>query len=248
MRTFGIIGFPLSHSFSQKYFTEKFAAEGITDAVFNAYPMEHIAQLTQLLESEQTLEGFCITIPHKRNVLPWLSHVSPAAEQMNACNCVRVKGGRLFGYNTDCTGFQRSFTPQLQSHHTQALILGTGGAAAAIEYTLKQLGMPYKYVSRTPHENYLTYDMLTADIMAAYLVIINCTPLGTYPDVETAPPIPYELVTPQHYLYDVVYNPPLTRFLQHGTEKGAVVKNGYDMLTIQAEENWKIWNDVVSGE
>lgn len=242
MRTFGIIGFPLSHSFSQKYFTEKFAAEGISDAVFQAYPMEQIEQLSQLLESETTLEGFCITIPHKRNVIPWLSHANPAVEQMNACNCVRIKNSRLFGYNTDYIGFQHSFTPQLQSHHNKALILGTGGAAAAIEYTLQQLGMPYTYVSRSKREGSLTYEALTPAIIAEYPVIINCTPLGTYPAVEGAPEIPYQYLTPAHYLYDVVYNPPLTRFLQLGSAQGAIVKNGYDMLTIQAEENWKIWN------
>lgn len=245
MRTFGIIGYPLSHSFSQKYFTEKFEKEGISDAVFKAFPIENISFLTQLLEEETTLEGFCITIPHKRNVIAWLSETSEAVQQMNACNCVRIKEGRLIGYNTDYIGFQRSFTPQLQPHHNKALVLGTGGAAAAIEYTLKQLGIAYRYVSRNKREDGFTYNELDAAILAEYPIIINCTPLGTYPAVTEAPAIPYQYLTPAHYLYDVVYNPPVTRFLQLGAEKGATTKNGYDMLIIQAEENWKIWNDAI---
>ena len=245
MRSFGIIGYPLGHSFSQRYFTEKFEREGIPDAVFKVFPLPDIAALPAMLNSEKELEGFCITIPHKKNIIAYLDDTSAAVRAMQACNCVRIKDGRLLGYNTDTIGFEQSFTPQLQPHHTQALILGTGGAAAAVEYALQKLGITYRFVSRKKLDGQFTYEELTEEVMNAYPVIINCTPLGTFPEVEEAPLIPYEYITARHYLYDLVYNPPATRFLREGNSRQAVTKNGYDMLTIQAEENWKIWNDAV---
>lgn len=243
MRSFGIIGYPLGHSFSQRYFTEKFAREGITDAVFKVFPIPDITALPAMLQAEKELEGFCITIPHKKSVIAYLDETSAAVRAMQACNCVRIRQGKLYGYNTDTIGFERSFTPQLQPHHTQALILGTGGAAAAVEYALQKLGIGYRFVSRKKLDGQFTYEELTEEVLASYPVIINCTPLGTYPNVEEAPPIPYQYINSRHYLYDLVYNPAVTRFLQEGVNRQALIKNGYDMLTIQAEENWKIWND-----
>jgi shikimate dehydrogenase len=242
MRTFGILGFPLTHSFSQGFFVEKFSREGITDAEFKVFSLPEINDLHQLLATEKTLEGFCITIPHKKNVLSFLDTRNEVVAAMGACNCVRIRDGKLHGYNTDVIGFETSFTAQLQPHHTQALILGTGGAAAAVEYILGKHGIAYRFVSRKKMAGHFTYEELTPEVMEAYPVIINCTPVGTFPNVTESPAIPYSLVTTRHYLYDLVYNPPLTKFLEQGQEQGAIVKNGHDMLVIQAEANWKIWN------
>ena len=245
MREYGLIGYPLSHSFSQKYFTEKFLKEGIDDAVFHAFSIPSITNLPTVLSNHPLLKGFCITIPYKKEVIPFLTEASAAVQKMGACNCVKIEGDRLIGYNTDVVGFENSFTQHLQKHHTKALILGTGGAAAAVEYSLQKLGIGYLFVSRTanPGENTLGYDDLTKDLMNDHTVIINCTPLGTYPKTDGAPAIPYEWITPRHYLFDLVYNPPLTKFLQLGQAQGATIQNGSEMLVIQAEENWKIWND-----
>ncbi|MFL9485404.1 shikimate dehydrogenase family protein [Chitinophagaceae bacterium LWZ2-11] len=242
MRTFGIIGYPLTHSFSQKYFMEKFEKEGINDAEFLQFSIEHIDGLKEVFATHPDLAGFAITIPHKKSVLNYLHESTDAVKQMGACNCVHIKDGKLYGYNTDVLGFELSFKPYLQPHHTKALILGTGGAAAAVEYTLQKLGIDYKFVSRNKTGNNFTYSELTEAVIDEYPVIINTTPLGTYPNVDDAPEIPFELLTPQHYLFDLVYNPFETKFLRSGKEYGATVKNGYDMLLLQAEENWKIWN------
>ena len=244
MREYGLIGYPLTHSFSQKYFTEKFLRGGIVDAVFHAFSIPTVTDVQTVLQNHPALKGFCITIPYKKAILPFLHDSSAAVQQMGACNCVKIEGRKLLGYNTDVVGFENSFIKKLQPNHTKALILGTGGAAAAVEYTLKKLGIGYLSVSRTANkaENIVGYDDLDAAVMQEYTIIINCTPLGTYPKTDDAPGIPYELVTPNHYLFDLVYNPPLTKFLQLGLAKGAAIQNGYEMLVIQAEENWKIWN------
>ncbi len=244
MHEYGLIGYPLSHSFSQKYFTEKFLKEGIGDAVFHAFSIPSITDLPTVLKKHPLLKGFCITIPYKKEVIPFLTETSAAVQKMGACNCVKIAGGGLIGYNTDVVGFENSFVQHLKKHHTQALILGTGGAAAAVEYTLQKLGIGYLFVSRTanPNENILGYGDLTKDLMNHYTIIINCTPLGTYPKVDGVPAIPYRSLTPRHYLFDLVYNPPLTKFLQLGQAQGATIQNGSEMLVIQAEENWKIWN------
>lgn len=242
MRTFGLLGFPLTHSFSKGYFDEKFKTENITDARFQLFSFPDVNDMKTVLEQDATMEGFCITIPHKKNIIPFLAQANEVVTAMGACNCVRIKDGLLYGYNTDVEGFEVSFTAQLQPHHTRALILGTGGAAAAVQYVLNKYNIPFRFVSRTPAPGQLTYTDLTAGVMQEYKIIINCTPLGTFPDITSAPEIPYGFITPEHYLYDLVYNPPLTRFLEQGQNQGAVTKNGYDMLTIQAEANWKIWN------
>jgi len=245
MRTFGIIGFPLSHSFSQHYFTQKFEQEGIADAVFKNYAIKDIDELENVLATEPMLQGLAVTIPYKKAVLPFLNTATEAVDQMGACNCIRIKDYRLIGHNTDVIGFEESFKPHLQPHHTKALVLGSGGAAAAVEYVLQKLNIGYLIVSRRalPEKNIIDYKAVNAALLEQYNVIINCTPLGTYPNTDDAPELPYHLLTSQHYLFDLVYNPPLTKFLALGQAQGATIQNGYDMLTIQAEHNWRIWNE-----
>jgi shikimate dehydrogenase len=246
IKEYGLIGYPLSHSFSQKYFTEKFEEEKI-DAVFHAFSIPSIDNLPELLKTYPLLQGFAITIPYKRAVIKFLDNASNAVQEMNACNCVRIKEDKLYGYNTDVTGFEKSFAKHLKPFQTNALVLGTGGASSAVEFVLEKLNIDYRFVSRTKDEakNILGYDDLNEAIISKYKIIINCTPLGTYPKVNEAPEIPYHLLTPQHYLFDLVYNPAKTKFLSFGEQHGATVENGYEMLVLQAEENWKIWNDLI---
>ncbi|MEP7318726.1 MAG: shikimate dehydrogenase [Panacibacter sp.] len=244
MCEYGLIGYPLSHSFSQKYFTEKFEKEGIADALFHAFSIPSIENLPQLLKDHPFLKGFCITIPYKRQVIQYLDEVSDAVKQMDACNCVKITNGKLYGFNTDVVGFERSFVKHLKPHHTKALILGTGGAASAVEFVLQKLHIEYNFVSRAKDisKNIFDYSEINETILSSYSIIINCTPLGTYPKTDDAPPIPYHLLTPLHYLFDLVYNPPKTKFLLLGEQQGATIENGYEMLVLQAEENWAIWN------
>ncbi len=242
MRLFGLIGFPLTHSFSKQYFDKKFSDEGIKDCAFENFPIKEIEEVKQLLDNEQ-LRGFAVTIPYKKKIIRFLDEGTDTVKQMVACNCVKLVSGKLKGYNTDVIGFDHSFKKLLQPHHRKALILGTGGAASAAEFVLHSLGIEYVAVSRTPGKKHsIAYSEITKEIIQEYNVIINCTPLGTYPKVEECPGIPYQFITPRHYLFDMVYNPEETVFLKKGKEQGAIIKNGYEMLTIQAEENWKIWN------
>ncbi|SEA15594.1 shikimate dehydrogenase [Arachidicoccus rhizosphaerae] len=242
MKKYGIIGRPLGHSFSKKYFEDKFAEEALSDCVFENHELETIDQVKTLI-SDPDLKGFCITIPYKRAIIPYLTEMSDAVRAMDACNCVQIKKGKLIGYNTDVIGFEQSFVPQLNKNDHYALILGTGGAASAVCYVLEKLGLAYKFVSRSPSNEQFSYEEIKSpELLKQYTVIINCSPVGTYPKEEQAPDIAYDLLTEQHYLYDLVYNPPLTRFLQNGQANGARIQNGYPMLAIQAEANWVNWN------
>ncbi len=234
MRQFGLIGYPLSHSFSKKYFTEKFSEEDINNCNYELYPISSIDQLPQLLTGVEGLEGINVTIPYKEEVLPFLHHQSEAVQEIGACNCIKIKDGELTGYNTD--------EPFLQPYHQQALVLGTGGAAKAVVWVLKQLAIGYKYVSRRKAEGVLSYDDLDETVMQQYQLVINTTPLGMQPNVHDKPSLPYQYITNHHLCYDLVYNPAKTAFLQLAEEQGATIKNGGDMLVIQAEESWKIWN------
>lgn len=247
MNKYGIIGFPLTHSFSQQYFTQKFIDEKIDDCVFEKFELPDIAGVEELIK-DKNLKGFCITIPHKKNILPYLFESTDAVQQMSACNCVKIIEDKLYGFNTDAIGFEKSFVPHLKAHHKKALILGTGGAAAAIEFVLQKLHIGYRFVSRHKTEDNFSYEELDKNILDEYQVIINCTPLGTYPKTGEAPAIPYEFISTGHYLYDLVYNPSLTKFLSLGKEKGATIQNGYEMLVLQAEENWRIWNGLPQQE
>lgn len=239
MRKFGLIGFPLTHSFSRKYFTDLFEKESI-DAEYQNYPLEKIDEILPLL-ALPSLEGLNVTIPHKEAVLPYLDELSEAVKQIGACNCIHLQNGKTIGYNTDVIGFEKTLERKLKPSHTHALVLGTGGAAKAVCYVLRTRGIAYLHVSRTATEHNITYDDLNPEIMKKHTLIINTTPLGMYPNVMDCPSIPYEHITSDHYLYDLIYNPAKTVFLQKGEEQGAAIENGQDMLIIQANESRKIW-------
>lgn len=249
MKKYGLIGFPLGHSFSASFFAEKFAEEHI-EARYDNYEMESAETLRTLIAADSDLCGLNVTIPHKQAVIPLLDELSDAARAIGAVNVIRIsrvqseEGGesfRLKGFNSDVIGFSDSIQPLLLPHHTHALVLGTGGASKAVVAGLRQLGVHPTYVSRRPAPGVLTYQELTPEIMAANTVIVNCSPVGMYPHTDEAPAIPYELLTPRHLLYDVVYNPLDTHFMQLGRERGAVVKNGLEMLHLQAIAAWKMW-------
>jgi shikimate dehydrogenase len=239
MRKFGLIGYPLSHSFSKPYFTRIFKEEGI-DAVYENYPIEEISLLPSIL-ADPAIEGLNVTIPYKEDVIPYLDELSDAVRQIGACNCIHIQGGKKCGHNTDVTGFERSLLKKLLPHHRDALVLGTGGAAKAVYYVLEKLGIPCTRVSRVGGNGCISYQDLTEELMARHQLVINTTPLGMYPMVEGFPDLPYDAVTPSHYFYDLIYNPAKTIFLQKAEERGAVIENGQDMLMIQADESRKIW-------
>jgi len=241
MRRFGLIGFPLTHSFSKKYFTQKFTEKGI-DAIYETYPIKDIAELGMLIKNNTELEGINVTIPHKQSVIPFLHSMSDVVNEIRACNCIRIRNNKLEGFNTDVTGFDISLTTHLKLSHNKALVLGTGGAAKAVCFVLSQKGIPWLQVSRNPTGNMVGYSDITATVISETRLIINTTPLGMFPDTDHCPELPYDAITDQHYLFDLVYNPSLTLFLQKGQQQGAVIENGYKMLVIQAEESWKIWN------
>ena len=244
MRLFGLIGYPLSHSFSKKYFSEKFEREGLVDCSYELFPIASIAELPALLNSHSGLEGLNVTVPFKQLVLPYLQSVKNIPQELNACNCIKINKGKLIGYNTDHTGFEKSFTPLLKPYHRKALVLGNGGATAAVAFILKKHGIDFGIVSRKLHNgSAIVYENIDEKLMKENLIIINTTPLGMYPKTDEIPEIPYEFITDKHLLYDLVYNPAETLFLKKGKERGAIVKNGEEMLVLQAEESWRIWND-----
>jgi shikimate dehydrogenase len=253
MRIFGLIGYPLSHSFSKKYFSEKFATEGITDAVYELFELPDIASFPQILAQNPALRGLNVTIPHKLNIIPFLDRVDAAAAKIGAVNVVKIlENGQKVGYNSDYFGFQTSLRNWfLEIHGTtgdaklktvQALILGSGGASKAVKTALDDMGIHNQLVSRQA-ENGLTYEQITPDTIAAYQLIINTTPLGMSPKVEGYPAFPYEWVGRGHHFYDLVYNPTETAFMRLGKEKGAHTLNGLPMLYAQAEKSWEIWNE-----
>lgn len=244
MRVFGLIGFPLSHSFSKKYFTEKFGKEGYSDCIYENFEIRSINEFTTLFNDHPFISGLNVTIPYKEKVIDFLDFKSKVVEQTGACNCICVIDKKRYGHNTDTIGFEQSLTKKLLPHHTKALILGTGGAAKAIAYVLENLQISYLYVSRknVPASGVLTYENITHDILREHTLIINTTPAGMYPETNAAPPVNYKVLTPRHYLFDLIYNPEKTMFLQLGEERGAAIANGHEMLIIQAEESWKLWN------
>lgn len=245
MHKFGLIGFPLGHSFSKKFFTEKFERETI-DAQYDLYELPAI-EAFEALKDMNNLCGLNVTIPYKQQVMPYLNQLDETAAEIGAVNVIKfIRNGEqllLKGYNTDAIGFENAIRPLLKPQHTKALILGTGGASKAVDYVLKKNGLQTTYVSRSPIEGGFTYQQLDAAIMAEYKVIVNASPVGTYPKVDACPAIPYEFVTADHILYDLVYNPSETLFLKKGKEQGAAVLNGESMLIGQALAAWKIWNE-----
>jgi shikimate dehydrogenase len=249
MRVFGLIGYPLSHSFSKKYFSGKFSEQGINDCIYENFPISSIAELPRIL-STPGLEGLNVTIPYKEKVIPYLYYVSHVVKKINACNCIKIKDGKLYGYNTDIEGFEKSFKKKWNPFlHSHALILGTGGSSKAVKYVFEKLGITYKKVSRKPGADNFSYEQLTKEIISKHKLIVNTTPLGMFPNIVEAPPIPYQYLTADHFLFDLIYNPAQTLFLKKGAAQNAITENGLDMLEIQAEENWRIWNskDVNSG-
>ena len=242
MRRFGLIGYPLSHSFSKKYFTEKFQREGLSDHQYDLFPIESIEGLKQVLADHPDLVGINVTIPYKEQVLAFLDERNEIVQEIGACNCIHRIDGKLKGYNTDVLGFIQTWEKKLNSTHKKALVLGTGGAAKAVHYACRQKGISYLEVSRTPKPGTITYRDLDAALMKEYTAIINTTPVGMYPEVDQCPELPYESIGADHYLYDLVYNPSETLFLKKGEERGAAIENGADMLVIQAEASFAIWN------
>ena len=242
MRQYGLIGFPLSHSFSQRYFTEKFSREHIQDAVFLNFSIPQVEDVSTIFSDHPQLKGLAVTIPYKKSIIKYLDETDDIVREISACNCVKIGAHAKTGYNTDVIGFESSFVKNLKSHHAKALVLGTGGAASAVKFVLQKNGFEYLVVSRTASGKTISYNDVTDEILSEYSVIINCTPLGTYPNIQEAPPLPYNFLNASHYLFDLVYNPLITKFLEYGKKVNCTIQNGYEMLVIQAEENWKIWN------
>lgn len=247
MELYGLLGYPLGHSFSARYFADKFEREHI-DAVYHNFEYDNVDEAMAFLLHQDDLKGFNVTIPYKQAVMPYLKGLSVEAEAIGAVNVVCVKHGEngteLYGCNSDVIGFCRSINPLLRPDvHKRALVLGTGGASKAVKYGLEKLGITPTYVSRKPAEGRLTYNDLTPEVMQQHAVIVNCSPVGMYPHTDEAPSIPYQLLTADHLLYDLVYNPLETRFMQLGAAQGATVKNGLEMLHLQADAAWDMWHE-----
>ncbi len=245
MKKFGLLGYPLGHSYSKNFFNEKFRSENI-DAEYVNFELPSIEDLPAALLDNPDLCGLNVTIPYKQQVIPYLDELNEDAAAIGAVNVIKVVPHkdkfRLIGYNTDVVGFIHSIEPLLKPMHKKALILGTGGASKAIHYGLEKLGLESKFVSRVARKGIFGYEELTAEIMDEYKVVVNCTPVGMYPNIEQCPNIPYECITPNHLLFDLLYNPNMTLFMKKGAEKGAITKNGLEMWLLQAFATWDVWN------
>lgn len=249
MKLYGLIGYPLGHSFSKKYFTEKFQKEGLADCRYELFPIPSINDILSVLHSNPSLEGLNVTIPYKEQVLSYVTGKSPAVTEIGAANTIKISGNQLTAYNTDVTGFEISFLKKLDDRggaNKKALVLGTGGLSKAVQYVLNKLHISYLLVTRNEQlkPGHINYHGIDEKIMNEYTIIINCTPAGLYPDINQCPSIPYHFISKDHYLFDLIYQPEKTLFLQKGEERGALIQNGHEMLIIQAEESWKIWSSV----
>lgn len=244
-KVFGLLGRNISYSFSKGYFTKKFEALGLRKHLYKNFDLQRIKDLPKLIQQETFLKGMNVTIPYKEEVLPYLDELDQTASEIGAVNTIKfTEQGGLKGYNTDVVGFEKSIGPYLKKHHKHALILGTGGASKAVAYALRKNKIAYKFVSRNPAgKEEISYQALSEEIMNACHVIVNCTPLGTSPNIHVSPNIPYHLLSERHLLFDLIYNPEITDFLAKGKQQGAAIKNGYEMLALQAEESWSIWNE-----
>ncbi|MGM9697173.1 MAG: shikimate dehydrogenase family protein [Prevotella sp.] len=245
MDKYGLIGYPLGHSFSISYFNQKFADEGL-DAVYENFEIPTIDALTEVVETNPNLRGLNVTIPYKEKVMPFLDMVSPEARAIGAVNVIKVEheGNNtiLKGYNSDVIGFTKSIEPMIEKYHKKALILGTGGASKAIQYGLKSLGLETVFVSRYDRPNTIQYKEITPEIVEEYNVIVNCTPCGMYPHTDECPELPYEAMNSKTILYDLIYNPNETLFMKNGEKYGATTKNGLEMLLLQAFASWDFWH------
>ncbi len=246
MKQFGLIGYPLSHSFSKKFFTDKFRNEQIDGCEYELYPIENIDLFSSLLADHPALSGINVTIPYKVQVLPFLDEMDEAAKEIGAVNCIAIQRNGadclLKGYNTDAYGFEESLKPLLEAHHRKALVFGDGGAAKAVKYVLKKLGISFLVVTRKPTEDSILYEAVDEALLQEYTVLVNTTPLGMSPDIDTCPDIPYQYLSDKHVGYDLVYNPETTYFLKQIEDKGGRIKNGLEMLHLQAIRSWEIWN------
>lgn len=245
MRQFGLIGNPLGHSFSASYFEKKFMEEGI-DACYSNFPLESLSDFESLLKREPELSGLNVTVPYKQQIIPYLDSLSETAGAIEAVNTISLRRDKdglvLTGDNTDVVGFRRSLEEHLEAHHNSALVLGTGGSSKAVVHVLEELGIGINLVSRSSGKNRITYEELDSRVVGKTTLIVNTSPLGMYPEVETYPQIPYQFITDRHLLFDLVYNPEKTEFLLRGEKQGARIVNGFDMLVYQAEKSWEIWN------
>jgi shikimate dehydrogenase len=241
---YGLIGKDISYSFSRDYFTKKFLELNLKEYSYRNFDIPEIEEFPFLLyQKEDDYQGLNVTIPYKESIMKYLSQIDEVAEKIGAVNTIKItEDNEFIGYNTDVYGFEKSLTPLLNSHHQKALILGTGGASKAIAYVLEKLNIEYKFVSRTPEAGQFSYGSLNETILNEFYLIINSTPLGTFPDIELSPDIPYNHLTKKHLLYDLIYNPEETTFLKLGKNQGSIIKNGSEMLKFQAEKSWEIWN------
>ncbi len=245
IKEFGLIGKTLSHSFSKNYFDNKFQLLHLNACIYSNFELENIESITDLIQSHPNLKGLNVTIPYKEKVIPFLDELSLDAKEIGAVNCIQIKNKKLIGHNTDVYGFSQSLKPFLDVNHERALILGTGGAAKAVAHVLQKIGVPVFFVTSAntkKTENTFFYDEINERVMNAFKLIVNTTPLGTFPNINECPPLPYEFFTPQHLAYDLIYNPGETKFLRQASQQGAIVVNGLSMLQLQAEKSWEIWN------
>ena len=239
---FGLVGKNISYSFSKAHFTKKFEELNLLDYSYENLDFQDISELPNFLKNNRNLKGLNVTIPYKETIIPYLYKLSKKASEIGAVNTIRfTKKGKLKGYNTDYYGFQKALEPLLKPHHKKALLLGTGGASKAVAYALNQMGIATTYVSRTSSENVISYSQINAETFKEYQIIINCTPLGTSPNTNECPEIPYQYFTSNHIAFDLIYNPAETLFLQKAKEQSSIIKNGLEMLVFQAEKSWDIW-------
>ena len=246
-KVFGLLGKNISYSFSRGYFAKKFELLGLNKHEYKNFDIQDIAGFSSIIKDETCLKGINVTIPYKEEVMQYLDIIDDTAKAIGAVNTIKfTKRGNLKGYNTDVVGFENSISPYFKSHHKFALILGTGGASKAIAYALKKNKIQYKFVSRKPSgKEEISYNDLTNEVLNKYHIIVNCTPIGTSPDVHVSPNIPYQFLSEKHLLFDLIYNPEISAFLAKGKQQGASIKNGFEMLEMQAEESWRIWNESI---
>lgn len=243
---FGLIGKKLSHSFSKKYFEEKFVTLGLNSYSYNNFELENIKEFPSLIQANPDLSGLNVTVPYKEEVMPYLNEISEEAKIIGAVNCIKIMNGKTKGYNTDEFGFRFSIKPFLEPKHNRALIFGTGGSSKAVAYALKSIGVEYYFLTSSDTKkapNTFFYSELNPVILKQFLLLVNCTPLGMFPNSNEAPAIPYEQITPDHLTYDLIYNPEETLFLRKCRKQGAITINGLSMLKLQAEKSWEIWNE-----
>ncbi|KAB1154740.1 shikimate dehydrogenase family protein [Flavobacterium luteum] len=243
-KQFGLVGRNISYSFSKSYFTERFQKDNTQDCTYENFDIQEITDFPSILKNNPDLVGLNVTIPYKETVIPFLNELSETAAKIGAVNVIKItKERKLIGHNSDCYGFKKALEPLLEPHHKKALILGTGGASKAVAFALEELGISSAFVSRKASEKQISYDQIDASTFENYHIIINSTPLGTSPNTEAFPKIPYEYFTPKHIAFDLIYNPAETQFLKKAKANGAVIKNGLEMLVNQAEKAWEIWNE-----